>query len=90
MRFCGFDARFPPISGVFLVCALLCACAAQKKEPNVNLAGYPPEFRAGYLDGCESARRTVGQKKDEQRFKREPQYTAGWRDGFDICSKQGK
>jgi outer membrane biogenesis lipoprotein LolB len=36
-----------------LAAALLCACAAQKKEPNVNLGGYPPEFRAGYLDGCE-------------------------------------
>lgn len=66
---------------------LVCACTAQKKEPNVNLAGYPPEFRAGYLDGCESARRDTI-RKDEQRFKREPQYASGWRDGFDICKKQ--
>src|SRR4026207_1535697 len=70
------------------VAVLLCACAGQKNEPNVNLGGYPPEFRAGYLDGCESAKRTIGQKKDEQRFKREPQYATGWQDGFDICSKQ--
>lgn len=75
---------------LLLVAALLCACAARKTEPNVNLGGYPPEFRAGYLDGCESAKRTVGQKKDEQRFKREPQYATGWRDGFDICSKRKK
>jgi hypothetical protein len=74
---------------LLLAIALQCACTAQKKEPNVNLGGYPPEFRAGYLDGCESAKRTVD-KKDEQRFKREPQYAAGWRDGFDICSKQKK
>ena len=70
--------------------ALLCGCAVQKKEPNVNLGGYPPEFRAGYVDGCESAKRTVGLKKDAERFKREPQYATGWRDGLDICSKQRK
>lgn len=75
---------------LLLAAALLYACAAQKKEPNVNLGGYPPEFRAGYLDGCESAKRMVGQKKDEQRFKREPQYATGWRDGFDICGKHKK
>jgi hypothetical protein len=72
---------------LLLLGALLCACAAQQKEPNVNLGGYPPEFRAGYIDGCESAKRTVGHNKDEQRFKRDPQYATGWRDGFDICSK---
>jgi hypothetical protein len=75
---------------LLLLIALLGACAGQKKEPNVNLGGYPPEFRAGYVDGCESAKRMVGQKKDELRFKREPQYATGWRDGFDICSKQKK
>jgi hypothetical protein len=75
---------------LLLAAALLYGCAVQKKEPNVNLGGYPPEFRAGYLDGCESAKRTVGQKKDEQRFKREPQYVTGWHDGFDICRKQKK
>ena len=75
---------------LLLPAALMCACAAQKNEPNVNLGGYPPDFRAGYLDGCESAKRPVGHKKDEQRFRREPQYAAGWRDGFDICNKQKK
>jgi hypothetical protein len=75
---------------LLLAAALLYACAVQKNEPNVNLAGYPPEFRAGYLDGCESAKRAGDQKKDEQRFKREPQYVTGWRDGFDICRKQKK
>ncbi len=75
---------------LLLAAALVGACAAQEKEPNVNLGGYPPEFRAGYLDGCESAKRAAGQKKDEQRLKREPQYASGWRDGFDICSKKTK
>jgi hypothetical protein len=73
-----------------LAAALVCACAAPKKEPNINLGGYPPEFRIGYLDGCHSARHAVGQKKDEARFKREPQYAAGWRDGYDICKKSKK
>ena len=82
--------KFMTKTVLLLAIALLCACTAQKKEPNVNLGGYPPEFRAGYLDGCESAKRTVGRKKNEQRFKREPQYAAGWRDGFDICSRQKK
>ena len=27
-------------------------------QPNVNLSGYPPEFRAGYADGCASVRGT--------------------------------
>jgi hypothetical protein len=62
----------------------------EKKEPNVNLAGYPPAFRAGYLDGCNSARRPSSAKKDEERFKQESQYAAGWRDGYDICSRQKK
>jgi hypothetical protein len=80
--------KFMRKRSLLLAITLLCACTAQKKEPNVNLGGYPPEFRAGYVDGCESAKRTAGQKRDEQRFKREPQYATGWRDGFDICSKQ--
>ena len=80
--------KFMRKRSLLLAITLLCACTAQKKEPNVNLGGYPPEFRAGYVDGCESAKRTAGQKKDEERLKREPQYATGWRDGFDICSKQ--
>lgn len=73
-----------------LAAILACGCAAPKKEPSVNLAGYPPAFRAGYFDGCDSARLAIGQKKDRERFKREPQYATGWRDGYDICKKQNK
>jgi len=68
--------------------AAACACGTPpKKDPNVNLAGYPPEFRSGYLDGCDSARRK-STRKDEKRFKSDAQYAAGWRDGFDICTRQ--
>lgn len=62
--------------------------APETKAPNVNLTGYPPVFRAGYVDGCNSARRPGNPKKDEERFKNEPQYAAGWRDGYDICLKK--
>ena len=66
------------------------ACSPPKNDANVNLGGYPPEFRAGYLDGCESARRLVGEVRDEDRFKTDSMYATGWRDGFDICKKQKK
>jgi hypothetical protein len=70
--------------------AALCACSAQQKEPDVNLGGYPPAFRAGYVDGCNSASRPVGKVRDETRFKSDPMYATGWRDGYDICGKQKK
>ena len=75
-----------------LLAAFLAACASTKKVPeaNVNLAGYPPEFRAGYADGCASSKRSAGKVRDEDRFKRDNQYASGWRDGFDICSRQKK
>ena len=69
---------------------LLCACTPTKKEASVNLAGYPPEFRAGYLDGCESSKQKSGQIRDNERFKHDSQYASGWRDGYDICGKRKK
>jgi hypothetical protein len=77
---------------VFLAFALLgigCSTApAQPDEPQVNLSGYPPPFRDGYADGCDSARRVVGTTRDETRFESDSMYAAGWRDGFDICSNR--
>ncbi len=67
---------------------LLSACGPTKKEPDVNLAGYPAPFRAGYIDGCNSARRAAGTVRDSGRFKSDQAYAAGWRDGFDICNRQ--
>ena len=54
--------------------------------PGVNLAGYPPAFRAGYADGCASV--DGAKKRDEPRFKSDSSYAQGWRDGFDICKKR--
>lgn len=56
------------------------------EEPQVNLAGYPPAFRDGYLDGCNTARRNADKIQDKERYKNDSMYAAGWRDGFDICS----
>jgi hypothetical protein len=75
---------------IILLALVAGACTSpEKKSPNVNLSGYPREFRAGYLEGCESARRGTN-RKDEKRYKADAQYAAGWRDGFDICGKQAR
>ncbi|UCH47250.1 MAG: hypothetical protein JSU95_14310 [Betaproteobacteria bacterium] len=79
------------------VAALVVGCAAPQpdttpkreiEEPQVNLAGYPPAFREGYLDGCNTARRNSDKIQDETRYKNDSMYAAGWRDGFDICSEK--
>jgi hypothetical protein len=75
---------------VLPVLLLLTACATGQPEAQVNLGGYPPAFRAGYIDGCESAKRLAGRTRDEDRFKSDPMYATGWRDGFDICKKGSK
>jgi hypothetical protein len=81
-------AQSRPWTFAFVLACLMAGCAPAKKEPNVNLAGYPPAFRSGYIDGCNSARHAGSPKKDEARARVEPQYGMGWRDGFDICSRQ--
>ena len=75
---------------VLIATALMCACAPAKKEVGVNLAGYPPAFRSGYMDGCESSKRASEHIRDDDRFKHDTQYASGWRDGYDICTKRKK
>jgi hypothetical protein len=73
---------------------LLGACATSPtptspppaKPPGVNLTGFPPEFRAGYSDGCASV--NAARQRDEVRFKTDAQYAQGWRDGYDICRRR--
>lgn len=60
----------------------------QSDKSQVNLSGYPPAFRDGYADGCDSARRAIGTTRDDSRFQTDSMYAAGWRDGFDICSEK--
>jgi hypothetical protein len=67
------------------------AQAEQRREhasrPTYNLAGYPPAVREGYIDGCETAKRTQYGRKDAKRFAEDGQYQMGWNDGFSICKK---
>lgn len=56
--------------------------------PNVNLSGYPPAFKEGFRDGCDSFRGSY--RRDANRFNKDNDYTIGWQDGFSICRRQGK
>ena len=52
---------------------------------NVNLQGFPLEYRQGYADGCASA--SGAERKDANRFKNDGQYRSGWQDGNALCRK---
>lgn len=54
-------------------------------RPAYNLAGYSPAFKEGYVDGCETAKKTSYGRKNEQRFASDGQYRMGWNDGFSVC-----
>jgi len=55
-------------------------------RPAYNLAGYPAEFKDGYIDGCETAKGSQFGWKDPRRFEADKQYRQGWQDGNQICS----
>ena len=61
---------------------------ANASRPAYNLAGYPAAVREGYIDGCETAKKSDYARKDAKRFATEPQYSMGWNDGFGICGSQ--
>ena len=58
---------------------------AEAPRPQYNLAGYPPAVRDGYIDGCETAKKSTYGRKDAKRMAGDPQYEMGWKDGFSIC-----
>ena len=67
--------------------------AAQKRReqaarPTYNLTGYPPAVREGYIDGCETAKKTQYARKDAKRMAADPQYEMGWNDGYGICRRK--
>jgi len=64
-----------------------CGTPAKSPPPAVNLAGFPPAFKDGYNDGCQSVNAHAGTHRDEKRFASDRQYASGWRDGFDACSR---
>ena len=53
---------------------------------NVNLQGFPLQYRQGYADGCASVSGT--ERKDAARFKSDGQYRTGWQDGNALCKKR--
>ncbi|HET9651315.1 MAG TPA: hypothetical protein VFP36_03960 [Usitatibacter sp.] len=59
----------------------------QAARPTYNLSGYPPAVKEGYIDGCESAKRTRHARRDAKRMGEDPQYAMGWNDGFQLCKK---
>jgi len=60
---------------------------AHAPRPAYNLAGYPPATREGYIDGCESAKRSEYARRDASRMASDPQYATGWNDGYSMCGK---
>ena len=60
----------------------------QAPRPTYNLTGYPLAARDGYIDGCESAKRSPYGRKDAKRMAEDAQYSMGWNDGFSICQKK--
>ena len=75
--------------GIGLLLGMLAGCVntVGSQPRSVNLAGFPPSFKDGYGDGCQSARALVGSRRDEKRFASDRQYASGWRDGFDACNR---
>ncbi|TCV90450.1 hypothetical protein EDC63_101423 [Sulfurirhabdus autotrophica] len=84
---------------LFLITVMVGGCSTYAQKSNsslqphkyqpqsVNLSGFPPAYKVGYQDGCESVDRSE-MKKDIKRFKTDSQYASGWRDGYDLCKKR--
>ncbi len=57
-------------------------------RPTYNLSGFPLATKEGYIDGCETAKKTRWGYKDEARYTNDLQYRMGWDDGHTICGNQ--
>lgn len=77
-------SRYAPLLGMMILAA--CTATPNRQPANVNLSGFPQAFKDGYADGCSSLRGST--TRDNARFKTDPQYTQGWRDGLDICKRR--
>lgn len=60
----------------------------QSVKPKYNLTGYPLNTQQGYIDGCETAKRTSWAFKDLNRYDRDNLYRMGWDDGFAMCKEK--
>ena len=57
-------------------------------RPVYNLTGYSPAFKDGYIDGCETAKKSAYGAKDTRRISTDTQYRLGWNDGFSLCRRK--
>jgi hypothetical protein len=57
-------------------------------RPVYNLTGYSPAFKDGYIDGCETAKKSAYGAKDARRISADTQYRLGWNDGFSLCRRK--
>ena len=85
------------LSAVFVLIFTVAGCATTGQDqrpqgplpastrPTYNLTGYSPAFKDGYIDGCETAKKTSYGIKNERRFSADSQYRMGWNDGFSLC-----
>lgn len=85
------------LSAVFFLIFTVAGCATTGQNqrpsgplpastrPTYNLTGYSPAFKDGYIDGCETAKKTSYGIKNERRFSADSQYRMGWNDGFSLC-----
>ena len=60
--------------------------AADPGPANINLQGFPLEYRQGYADGCVSA--SGAERRDAARYASDGQYRTGWQDGKALCRKR--
>jgi hypothetical protein len=74
-----------PLPGPFTPPASAAPVRPSPPPANINLQGFPVEYRQGYADGCKSA--SGAESKDAARFKSDGQYRTGWQDGYGICRK---
>lgn len=71
-----------------LLLAGLSLAGCQSATPQLS-DDYPPEYTAGFGDGCASGRQAGGAltqfRKDVPRYLGQPLYAEGWNDGYRQC-----
>lgn len=90
-RIAGAFACVGRVAALVLLGAGLAGCArgptvTAAPGPPVNLSGYSPAFKEGFAGGCDTARGTA--RRDESRYRDDPQYARGWDDGRSICARK--
>ena len=65
-----------------------------EEREKVLKSGASEAYADGYIDGCSTGRRTLGNKKfsatkNKKRCKKEPDYKMGWDEGYDDCQQEG-